>query len=145
MNHIDENLLIPVYVTAKGFKRIIQKQLKQLDLTFTQFIVLRILDQSPDLYVKEIGKQLALDSGTLTPVLKKLEEKGYVLRTPSVRDARDLLVQITPEGHQLILQSEKLRQDLAGKIEINEEKVRRLNDLLTEFAAIMQEITCDEI
>ena len=75
--------------------------LDELDLTYTQYITMRVLWELNRVSVKELGERLYLDSGTLTPVLKKLEQKGYIRRTRSKEDERVLEVTVTPFGQEL--------------------------------------------
>ena len=76
-------LFIPLYVLTKEYIKLYKDALKKINLTFTQYIVMVVLWKQKEMKVKEIGRCLFLDSGTLTPVLKKLEAKGFVLRSRS--------------------------------------------------------------
>ena len=75
--------------------------LSELDLTYTQYITMMLLWDNESMSVKELGTRLFLDSGTLTPVLKSLEKKGYVVRSRSSEDERVLIVKTTAEGQAL--------------------------------------------
>ena len=136
----DPNLCIPLYIAAKSFRNEHAKYLRSLGLTFTQFIVMLVLWEKNTLLVKEIGKKLALDSGTLTPVLKKLEEKGYVLRKQSEEDARDLLVSVTEEGCRLRDRVEKTRKEISGKLLSDKDKADRIKSLLIELLKELEEV-----
>lgn len=95
---LSNQLCFPLYAVSKEIIRQYKPFLDQLDLTYTQYITMMAMWEHNRLNVKELGELLYLDSGTLTPVLKKLESKGYVTRTRSKRDERNLIVEVTEEG-----------------------------------------------
>lgn len=91
-------LCFPLYAASREVIKLYKPYLDSLDLTYTQYIAMSLLWEHKTLTVKEMGDPLFLDSGTLTPLLKKLENKGYITRTRSTKDERNLNVTITPEG-----------------------------------------------
>ena len=137
----DLDLCIPLYITAKSFRNEHARRLKKLGLTFTQFIVMTVLWEDAPLMVKEIGKKLELDSGTLTPVLKKLEEKGYVIRSQSEEDARDLVVTLTEAGYRLKSAVEKYTREMQEKTCRDPEKMEKIRELLCELLDSIKEMT----
>lgn len=98
---LDNQLCFPLYVASKEITRRYLPLLKELDLTYTQYIALLALWENDHITVKELGERLYLDSGTLTPLLYKLENKGYIIRNKSDKDGRELVVCVTPEGEKL--------------------------------------------
>ena len=88
----------PLYATSREVIKLYKPYLDSLDLTYTQYIAMSLLWEFKSLTVKELGDHLFLDSGTLTPLLKKLETKGLVSRMRSTKDERNLNVTITKEG-----------------------------------------------
>ena len=98
---LENQLCFPLYACSKEVVRRYKPFLDELDLTYTQYITMMVLWEKKQINVKELGECLYLDSGTLTPLLKKLEAKGYVVRERSREDERNLLVSITPEGEKL--------------------------------------------
>ena len=98
---LENQLCFPLYACAKEIVRQYKPLLDPLDLTYTQYIAMMVLWEKKELSVKELGEALWLDSGTLTPLLKKLESKGYVARRRSVDDERILLLSLTDEGRRL--------------------------------------------
>ena len=98
---LENQLCFPLYACAKEVVRRYRPILDELDITYTQYIVMMALWEHRDMSVKEIGDLLYLDSGTLTPLLKKLEEKGYIVRSRSGRDERVLTVSVTDRGMEL--------------------------------------------
>ena len=143
MIHMDKDLCIPLYITAKTFRNEHSKQLKKLGLTFTQFIVMMVLWDKDELMVKEIGSRLDLDSGTLTPVLKKLEDKGYVVRRQSEEDARDVMIRLTEEGRKLQNRVEQSREKLFEERIMDAGKSERIRFLLTELITDLKDIMND--
>lgn len=98
---LDNQLCFPLYACSKEIIRRYRPYLDELDLTYTQYITLMVLWENKTMNVKELGDKLYLDSGTLTPVLKSLQKKGYVSRERSKDDERVLIVSITQEGLEL--------------------------------------------
>ena len=98
---LKNQLCFPLYACAKEVVRAYKSYLSALDLTYTQYITMMVLWEKKQMNVKEIGRCLYLDSGTLTPLLKKLESKGYIKRHRSRKDERNLLISITDEGMKL--------------------------------------------
>lgn len=109
---LENQLCFPLYACSKEIVRKYKPFLEELDLTYTQYITMMVMWDKKNMNVKELGEYLYLDSGTLTPVLKKLESKGYITRQRSKEDERSLIVSITEVG-------EKLRESalsIPGKI-----------------------------
>ena len=98
---LENQLSFPLYVVAKEIVNAYRNHLDPLNLTYTQYIVMMALWQYGDLSVKELGQVLRLDSGTLTPLLKKLELKGFLKRKRSRNDERVVMVILSEEGHSL--------------------------------------------
>ncbi|MBR4831344.1 MAG: MarR family transcriptional regulator [Butyrivibrio sp.] len=98
---LGNQLCFPLYACSKEIIRKYKPFLDEIDLTYTQYIAMMVLWDKKSVNVKTLGENLYLDSGTLTPVLKKLECKGYITRERSDKDERNLVVTITPEGEAL--------------------------------------------
>lgn len=98
---LKNQLCFPLYATSREVIKLYKPYLDSLDLTYTQYIAMTLLWEFDTLTVKEMGDHLFLDSGTLTPLLKKLEAKGLVTRTRSTKDERNLNVTITETGRSL--------------------------------------------
>ena len=109
---LENQLCFPLYACAKEIVRRYKPFLDELDLTYTQYITMMVMWEQEQLTVKELGERLFLDSGTLTPVLKKLESKGYLSRERSLEDERNLLVRITGKGRSL----REKAADIPGKM-----------------------------
>lgn len=98
---INNQLCFPLYLASKEITRIYNEKLKPFNLTYTQYIVMLYLWEVKSSNLKEMAKALMLDSSTLTPILKKLEIKGFVLRARSAKDERNLCITLTKQGEQL--------------------------------------------
>ncbi len=95
---LDNQICFPLYACAKEIVRRYKPFLDEINLTYTQYIVMMVLWERESMNVKELGDTLYLDSGTLTPVLKKLESKHYIKRERAKSDERNLLITVTEEG-----------------------------------------------
>jgi len=91
-------LCFPLYACSREMIRLYKPYLNELDLTYTQYISMLVLWEKGSITVKELGSVLYLDSGTLTPLLKKLESKGLISRNRSKDDERNLIISITDKG-----------------------------------------------
>ena len=95
---LENQLCFPLYACSKEIIRQYKPFLDALDLTYTQYITMMVLWENQTLSSKILGEKLYLDSGTLTPLLKRLEQKGYLTRERDSRDERNLLIRVTKEG-----------------------------------------------
>ena len=127
---LDSQLCFPLYACSKEIIRRYKPFLDQLDLTYTQYITMMAMWEHGEMNVKELGKCLYLDSGTLTPVLKKLESKGYLCRNRSRTDERHLSVTITEAGLGLRESAVEVRANMACCVDLSEEDARTLYELL---------------
>ncbi len=98
---LSNQLCFLMYACARATSRYYRPYLDEMGLTYTQFLTMLALWEEKELNVKSLGERLYLDSGTLTPVLKRLEEKGYVLRKRMPSDERQLLICLTEAGEAL--------------------------------------------
>ena len=95
---LENQLCFPLYACSREIIKQYKPFLDELDLTYTQYITMMVLWERTSLTAKELGEALFLDSGTLTPLLKKLEGKGYLTRKRSAEDERSLIVTVTDAG-----------------------------------------------
>ena len=98
---LDNQLCFPLYACSREIIRRYKPFLDEIDLTYTQYIVMMVLWERKSATVKELGDSLYLDSGTLTPLLKKMEAKGLLCRARSTQDERNLIATITGAGEAL--------------------------------------------
>lgn len=136
---LETQVCFPLYACAKEIVKAYRPYLDELDLTYTQYITMMVLWEHKELRVKDVGKRLYLDSSTLTPLLKRLEEKGYVTRQRSTRDERDLIVTITENGEALKEKAVTVPERLHECIEMDPKKAQALYDLLYELIGKLTE------
>src|SRR5271166_7191954 len=98
---LGNQLCFAIYSTAHAFNRVYKPLLDRLGLTYPQYLVMLVLWEGDGLPVKDIGERLHLDSGTLTPLLKRLEAAQLVKRTRGTEDERQVLIALTPQGQAL--------------------------------------------
>ena len=129
---LENQICFPLYACSKEIVNAYKPYLDELDLTYTQYITMMVMWEHKELRVKEIGKCLFLDSSTLTPLLKRLEEKGYVTRHRSERDERDLIVTLTDSGEALKEKAVTVPERLSACVDLDPQKARALYALLYE-------------
>ena len=127
---IENQICFPLYACAKEIIKRYTPFLNALDLTYTQYITMMILWDKKELNVKELGQCLYLDSGTLTPLLKKLEAKGLVVRKRSTQDERNLIVSITDDGEKLKEQAVNVPAQIAQCVNLEPEEAIELHRIL---------------
>jgi DNA-binding MarR family transcriptional regulator len=130
---LENQLCFPLYACSKEIVRKYKVYLDDIDLTYTQYIAMMVLWERKEVTVKELGKELFLDSGTLTPLLKKLEQKGYIYRHRSTQDERNLLITITPQG-ELLKENAVNVQAMMGKcVQLEPQESDELSRLLNKI------------
>ena len=132
---LENQLCFPLYAAAKEVVRRYKPLLDAIDLTYTQYIAMMVLWSERELNVHELGERLYLDSGTLTPLLKKLEEKGYVERRRAERDRRELRVALTGRGAALRDEALAVPQGMAGCVDLSADEAAELYSLLYKVLA----------
>ena len=98
---LDNQICFAIYSTAHTFNRVYKPLLDRLGLTYPQYLVMLVLWEKDGVPVKDIGERLLLDSGTLTPLLKRLEAAQLIKRTRNAEDERQVLIALTVQGHAL--------------------------------------------
>ena len=129
---LKNQICFPLYACSKEIVKAYKPYLDELDLTYTQYITMMVMWEHRELRVKDIGAYLFLDSSTLTPLLKRLEEKGYVVRKRSAQDERDLIVTLTENGEALKERAVTVPERLSACVELDAQKAQTLYALLYE-------------
>lgn len=138
---LENQLCFPLYAAAKEVVRRYKPVLDELDLTYTQYITMMVLWEKEELNVKELGSMLYLDSGTLTPLLKKLEAKGYISRTRCKEDERNLIIQITDKGDALKEKAAEIPAKMTEKwVNISKEESKTMYHALYKLLSQIQDI-----
>lgn len=127
---LENQLCFPLYACSKEIIKRYKPFLDEIDLTYTQYISMMVLWNKKEITVKELGIQLFLDSGTLTPLLKKLEKKGYVERNRPSNDERNLIISITDLGMSLKKKAKHIPASLGECINLDTEETMELYKLL---------------
>lgn len=128
-------LCFPLYASARETVKLYKPYLDELDLTYTQYITMLVLWEKRTVTVKDLGEQLYLDSGTLTPLLKKLEAKGLVIRRRSDEDERKLNVSLTDAGLELRERAVHIPTQMAKVVQLEPEESLQLYKLLYKLLA----------
>ncbi len=127
---LDKQLCFPIYACAKEITRRYRPYLDKIDLTYTQYITMMVLWERRNICVKDLGSILMLDSGTLTPLLKKLEQKGLIERKRSDEDERYLDICVTDKGLALRSEACRIQENMCKSVNISEDEARTLKEIL---------------
>ncbi len=127
---LENQLCFPLYACSKELIRAYKPHLEKLDLTYTQYIAMMVMWEKKSCNVKTLGEILFLDSGTLTPLLKKLENKGYIERNRSKTDERALIVSITESGEKLKEQAAVIPKSMGSCVDLEPDEAVTLYMLL---------------
>ena len=137
---LENQLCFPLYAAARKITAAYTPILKPLEMTYTQYIVMMVMWEEKELNVKELGDKLFLDSGTLTPVLKKLEAKGYVTRERSKIDERTLIVTLTEGGKELRESAVGIPVGMRGCLKLSDEEMIQLRTMLGKILSDMGDL-----
>lgn len=136
---LENQFCFPLYACAKEVVRKYKKPLEELNLTYTQYIVMLVLWEHGGMTEGQLGKKVHLDSGTLTPVLKRLDKAGYVNRIRPENNERKLFLSLTKEGEELKEKAKKIPEAMQGCIPLSEDDLFILRDMLNQALARMSE------
>ncbi|MGL4205845.1 MAG: MarR family winged helix-turn-helix transcriptional regulator [Aeromonadaceae bacterium] len=123
---LDRQICFALYHASNAIIRAYRPLLEELDLTYPQYLAMLVLWQNEGVSVKQLGEQLHLDSGTLTPLLKRLESKGYVTRGRSEEDERVRVLNLTEQGRMLREQAAKIPASLRGHTTLSDDELLQL-------------------
>lgn len=135
---LERQICFPLYACSKEVVKAYKPYLDEIGLTYTQYITMMVMWEHNELRVKDVGRYLYLDSSTLTPLLKRLEEKGYVSRRRSDEDERDLIVTITESGEALKEKAVTIPERLGACIDMDPQKAQALYSLLYEVLSKLE-------
>jgi DNA-binding MarR family transcriptional regulator len=134
---LENQLCFPVYALSRKFTTMYQPFLAELAITYPQYLVMLVLWEHKTLSVKKIGEFLFLDSGTLTPLLKRLEKNNLVTRKRSEQDERVVLISLTKNGNEMKIKAQHIPLDLNKQIQINEMKINSIQKLIKELTSAL--------
>ena len=130
---LDNQLCFPLYAAARNVTGLYTPHLRPLGLTYTQYITLLVLWEKDSISVSEIGNRLMLDNGTLSPMIKKMEQAGYIVRERSKDDDRVVIISLTQKGRDLKEEAKEIPEKVGSCIDLPVEKAEQLRDLLNEL------------
>jgi MarR family transcriptional regulator, organic hydroperoxide resistance regulator len=130
---LENQICFPLYACAKEVVKKYKPFLDEIELTYTQYIAMMVLWEKKTVNVKTLGECLYLDSGTLTPLLKKMEKKGLVVRERSSEDERNLNVTITGQGEALKEKAVTIPVKMGQCINLNPEDAKTLYRILYQL------------
>jgi DNA-binding MarR family transcriptional regulator len=135
---LENQLCFPLYAASKEVTKRYKPFLDPLGLTYTQYIVMMALWEHDNVAVRELGDRVLLDSATLTPLLKRLESRGYITRTRSEVDERSVIIALTDEGRDLRERALSVPKSLGGCIHLEKEEATALKQLLEKLLATLE-------
>jgi MarR family transcriptional regulator, organic hydroperoxide resistance regulator len=132
---LDNQLCFALYAASHAIRKAYRPLLEDLGLTYPQYLILMVLWNGVPLKVSDIGLRLHLDSGTLTPVLKRLEATGLIKRTRRLQDEREVEISLTPDGQALRERAIGVRRAIVHQLKMSEDEIAvlrtELNALIT--------------
>ena len=132
-SYLSKQLCFLFYVSSKEIIKKYTDYLKEYGLTYTGYIVLMAIEDDEKLNIKKLGERVFLDSGTLTPLLKKLENKNYVIRTREEQDERNLQISLTERGKDIQNVLSDISQSVFNEFNITQEETQNLVEDLQNF------------
>ena len=130
---LENQLCFPLYACAKEIVRRYTPLLEPLGLTYTQYIAMMVMWEHKSISVRDMGKLLFLDSGTLTPMLKKMEKAGWIQRKRSERDERMVILTITARGEELHDKAAEIPSKMARCVTLENDDTLHLYSLLNKL------------
>ena len=132
-SYLSKQLCFLFYVSSKEIIKKYTDYLKEYGLKYTGYIVLMAIEDDEKLNIKKLGERVFLDSGTLTPLLKKLEKKNYVIRTREEQDERNLQISLTERGKDIQNVLSDISQSVFNEFNITQEETQNLVEDLQNF------------
>ena len=130
---LGNQLCFPLYVIAKEITGLYRPLLEELDITYPQYLVMMVLWEHQRLTVNQIGEKLFLDSGTITPLLKRLEAKSYIVRQRKIEDERVVEISLTDEGERLQDKACLIPEKMNTRLDLSETDVQELKQAVSKL------------
>ncbi|MBR3324697.1 MAG: MarR family transcriptional regulator [Clostridia bacterium] len=130
---LKNQLCFPIYAVSNKIIRTYKPLLKELDLTYTQYITMMVLWEKNQVNEKTLGDCLLLKSNTLAPLLKKLEAKGYIKKEKNIEDGRHLVISITQKGEELRKKAVDIPNQMIKELKLSPDKAKMLYQILYEL------------
>ena len=135
---LENQICFPLYACAKEVVRLYRKPLEKLGLTYTQYIVMMVLWEFGGMTEGELGKKVFLDSGTLAPLLKRMEKQGYITRIRPEANERKLFIELTAAGDALKDQATDVPRKMKGCLKLAQDELLQLKGLLDKAIIKME-------
>lgn len=135
---LENQVCFPLYAVSRMLTKAYQPFLQELDLTYPQYLVLLLLWEHQQLSVKALGDKLLLDSGTLTPLLKRMEQKQWLSRHRDPQDERSVLITLQPAGQALQEQACRIPEQMMLKLHLSATEV---SELRQQLAALLTRLS----
>ncbi|WP_086823771.1 MarR family winged helix-turn-helix transcriptional regulator [Streptomyces sp. NRRL B-24572] len=142
---LDHQICFSLHAATRAFNGVYREALKELGLTYPQYLVMLVLWEHGELPVKGIGERLRLDSGTLSPLLKRLEAAGHVERRRSPEDERSVTVRLTGDGTALREKALGVPRRIAAATGLGLEEIRDLRERLDALAVRLDAVDPDDL
>lgn len=136
---LDNQICFPVYALSREIVGRYRPLLDQLDITYPQYLVLLVLWEHQEHSVSQLGEKLYLDSGTLTPLLKRLEQKKLVTRSRSKEDERIVKIKLTSEGQSLQKKAASIPKQLFEDMKVPEEELKQLKTTIEKILTTLNQ------
>jgi DNA-binding MarR family transcriptional regulator len=140
---LENQLCFPVYAASRLITREYQPFLDSLDITYPQYLVLMVLWENDNLPVNDIAKKLILNTNTITPLLKRMEQQGLLNRKRNDKDERKVLVQLTDKGKLLQEEAAKIPTELINRLsksELKEDELIKLKESLNTIISFLNNL-----
>lgn len=135
---LENQMCFPLYSAANALIRSYKPFLDQLEITYPQYLVMLVLWREREVTVKQLGQQLGLDSGTLTPLLKRLEAKDLVQRKRCTNDERARIISLTSRGKSLRRRAVNIPGDLFCKTGLSPAQAKKLKALCQQLLTVLE-------
>jgi DNA-binding MarR family transcriptional regulator len=139
---LDNQICFPLYSASRLITKLYQPILSQWDLTYPQYLVLLLLWEQDHRNVSDICNCLLLETSTLTPLLKRLETKGYISRTRSAKDERNVIIELTEKGNSFRELAKDIPETIIGSLQkdtVSETDIVQLKRILADITAVISE------
>lgn len=138
-NDLKQSVVFPLYLCSKELTRKYNNYLSKYDITYTQYLVLMYFYHEKESNLKRIGKVMMLDSSTLTPLLKKMENKKLIERKKSSVDERNLVITITDKGNEVANDLKKLLYEINNQLNLSNKEIELLHNISFKIIKTLRE------
>ncbi|KPL59571.1 MarR family winged helix-turn-helix transcriptional regulator [Rossellomorea vietnamensis] len=135
---LENQICFKIYTAEREITKLYRSLLEEIGVTYPQYLALLVLWEEKTISVKELGRKLFLDSGTLTPMLKRMEANGLVERKRSAEDERSVIISLTDKGREMKAKAECVPTRLLDRLEMDGEELSKLDQTLTTILGKLQ-------